>query len=340
MKKPDRRPPPCRSQYTHLVTIAEWLRENRCPGRNGIAEKLEISTRTVSRIMDTLRDRMGAPVAYDRVKDRYYLTESSWFLPQVALTEGDLFALLIARQSVAQYRGTPVEKTLERIFDKIAGDLKDHISIHNDYTNRGILSFAPSPVLPVRPEIWNVLLNAARKQQTVQIAYHSLRSSKTDKRLVDPHHILNMQGDWYLFARDHRHNGIRQFQLHRIRAARPRNQYFEPDPGFDPEKIIQSSFGSFADCADLVTLRLHIRPPISDLLADRTFHPQQTVQKRKTGFEISFPVSAAGDKPFFHVLQWILSMGRHVTVLEPEALIQIHARELQAAASQLPPAEK
>ena len=334
--KPDTPPPPpCRSHHAHLFTLAQWLKENRCPGRRGIAEQLEISTRTVSRILDCLRDRMGAPIAYDRENDRYYLTESSWFLPQVTLTEGELFALLIARQSVAQYRGTPVEKTLESIFNKIAGELKDHISIHNDYPNRGVLSFAPSPVLPVRPEIWNTLLDAARKQRTVQIEYSSLRSARTSKRLVDPHHILNMQGDWYLFARDHRSSEIRQFQLHRIHSAALRENHFEPDPDFDPEAIVQSSFGGFGECTDMVTLRLHIRPPMSELLADRTFHPQQVIRKRSSGFEIAFPVSAAGDKPFFHVLQWILSMGRHVTIHEPAALKAIHAREIQATAAQL-----
>ena len=173
--------PNCRSQRAHLVTIAGWLENRKCPGRRGIAERLEISTRTVSRIIDCLRDRMGAPVAYDRENDRYYLTETSWFLPQVSLTEGELFALLIARQSVAQYQGTPVEKTLETIFNKIAGELREHISIHADYSNRGVLSFAPSPVLPIRPEIWNTLLEATRSRKTVQIEYHSLRSGRKDQ---------------------------------------------------------------------------------------------------------------------------------------------------------------
>lgn len=325
-----------RSQHIHLVTITEWLKNNKCPGRRQIAETLEISTRTVSRILDCLRDQMHAPIAYDRARDRYYLTEPSWFLPQVTLTEGELFSLLIARQSVAQYRGTPVEATLQSIFDKIAGELKDRISIHTDYSNRGILSFAPSPVLPIQPGIWNVLLNATRTHHVIEIEYHSLRSAKTSRREVDPHHIINMQGDWYLFARDHRHNEIRQFQLHRIQAAREHNRTFEPDPRFDPEAIIQSSFGSFGDCDRMETLRLHIRPPMSDLLADRIFHPRQRIKKMKSGFEITFPVSAAGDKPYFHVLQWILSMGRHVTIHAPPALKAIHAKEIQATAAQLP----
>ena len=76
---------------------------------------------------------------------------------------------------MAQYRGTPVENTLQRVFDKVAGTLKDHISIHPDYSNGGILSFAPSPVLPVNESVWNSVLSAAREQRTLQIQYRSLR---------------------------------------------------------------------------------------------------------------------------------------------------------------------
>ena len=122
---------------------------------------------------------------YDRTRKGYILTEPTWFLPQVSLTEGELFSLLVARQAMAQYRGTPVEHTLQRVFDKVAGNLKEHISIHPDYANGGLLSFAPSPVLPVKEEVWNTLLTAARERRTVRIHYRSLRSRRDGARNVE-----------------------------------------------------------------------------------------------------------------------------------------------------------
>ena len=86
--------------------------------------------------------------------------------------------------------------------------LKDHISIHPDYSNGGVLSFAPSPVVPENEEIWNIILTAAREQRTIRIHYRSLRSKRSGGRNVDPYHILNMQGDWYLFAYDHGHQKV------------------------------------------------------------------------------------------------------------------------------------
>lgn len=315
-----------------LSWLVDLLREKKCPGRRELAETLEVTPRTIQRDMDFLRERLGAPIEYDRSCKGYILTEPTWFLPQVSLTEGELFSLLVARQAMAQYRGTPVEHTLQRVFDKVAGQLKDHISVHPDYSNGGVLSFAPSPVLPVNEEVWNTVLTAAREQRTLRIHYRSLRSKRSGTRNVDPQHILNMQGDWYLFAHDHAHKKICQFQLHRIRSATLSKKTFIRDKTFSPEKIIAQSFSNFASDEDQVTLRLHIRNSMADLLADRSFHPKQKVIPRPDGFEISFPVSAAGNRPYYHVMQWILGMGADVSILEPQDLKERINQEVKAMA--------
>lgn len=313
-----------------LSWLVDLLRENKCPGRRQLAETMEVTPRTIQRDLDFLRERLGAPIAYDHTRKGYILTEPTWFLPQVSLTEGELFSLLVARQAMAQYRGTPVEHTLRRVFDKVAGSLKDHISVHPDYANGSLLSFAPSPVLAIDENVWNILLTGARETQTVRIHYHSLRSKRNAARNVDPHHILNMQGDWYLFAYDQEHQKICQFQLHRIKKATLTKKVFIRDPNFSPTTIIEKSFSNFASDEDPVTLRLHIHGDMADLLAGRVFHPHQTVVPRKTGFEITFPVSAAGNRPYYHVIQWILGMGSDVDILEPADLKERVKKEVNA----------
>jgi predicted DNA-binding transcriptional regulator YafY len=69
---------------------------------------------------------------------------------------------------------------------------------------------------------------------------------------------------------------------------------------------------------------------MADLLADRTFHPKQKVIPRSDGFEISFPVSAAGNRPYYHVIQWILGMGADVSILEPKDLKDRINQEIKA----------
>lgn len=318
------------TQWERMSWLVEQLRSGRCPGRNELARKLEVDVRTVQRLITFLRDRLGAPIVYDAQAKGYRLTETTWFLPRVSLTEGELFSLLVARQAMALYRGTPVEQSLDRVFRKVAGELVDRISVHPEVGNRNVLSFAPTPVLPIHEAVWNALLSAARSRQRVRIRYRSQRSRTTADRLVNPYHILNMQGDWYLFAHDQRHGKVCQFQLHRIESATLLSETFTPDPDFQPETLVSQTFGSFGDAGQPVTLRLQVRGEIAALMADRIYHPMQQVIPLADGFELSFPISAAGDRPFFHVLPWILGMGREVTVLAPAALQALIRSELAA----------
>ncbi|MDA3874111.1 MAG: WYL domain-containing protein [Kiritimatiellae bacterium] len=323
-------------QWERLLHFVDLLRDGGCPGREELARDWEVNVRTVQRMVDFLRDRLEAPIIYDRKHRGYVLTEPTWFLPHISLSEGECFSLLIARQAMAQYRGTPVEKTLAKVFRKIAGELNDRIDMHPDYVNDGILSFAPLPVLDVNEQVWNCVLTAIRQQRTLRICYQSLRSGTTTTRKVDPHHILNMQGDWYLFAHDHRNEKICQFQLHRIREAEPTDAAFERDPDFNAATLMQSSFGGFGSDEDMVTVHLRIRGRMAELMKDRHFHPSQAVKNRKDGFEIRFPVSAAGDRPYLHVMQWILGMGREVEVLAPDDLRHRLAKEVAAMQENLP----
>lgn len=315
--------------------LVEILKEDRYPSRNQLSEKLEVSVRTVQRTLDFLRDRFQCPLVFSREHRGYALADTAWYLPRVMVSEGELFSLLIARQAMAQYRGTPVEKSLHRIFEKIANDLYERITVHPDHTATTHLSFAPLPVLDVREEVWNTLLAAIREQRVVKLRYKSHRSGETRARKTNPHHILNMRGDWYLFAWDHDRKRVCLFQLHRVLAVEKLHERFERDTDFNAANIVRSSFGNFASQEDLVTLRLHIRGEMARLLADREFHPLQNVKPRKDGFEITFPISASGNRPFYDVLQWILSMGRDAEVLAPKELKIRLEEEVQAMARNL-----
>jgi proteasome accessory factor B len=317
-----------RLQWERCLKIEKQIRAGGFPSRSLLAEKLEVTERTIQRDVTFMKDRFGAPITVSRSKGGYFYTEPAWFLPSVPLTEGELFSLLIARQAVAQYRGTPVAQTLENVFNKIAGTLADTISVHPDYAVGGILSFAPSAALPIDEAVWSCLLKAARNRQSVRMEYSSRKSKETAARTVDPYRILNMQGDWYLYGHDHRREKICQFQLHRIQSVKALNETFTVDSAFDFDAIVNSSFGSFGSADDLKTVRLYITGDMAELLDGRSFHPQQHIKNRTNGFEISFPVSASGNRPFFHIIQWILSMGRDADVLAPEQLKKLVREEI------------
>jgi predicted DNA-binding transcriptional regulator YafY len=316
-------------QHERLNKIHLFLRSHSKTTRQSLAEKLEISPRTVQRDINFLRDRYGAPIEFSP-ESGYYYNEPEWEFPAFRLSERDLFALLIARRAVALYRGLPVAKNLSRIFDKIAGSLSNKIEIHADYLSEKHLSFAPEPLLEVNEKVWSGLLGAIRNQRSIQMRYASRNSGEISEKQVDPYHILNMQGDWYFYGWDHARNRISQFLLHRIKSIKILKSQFNVHADFDIKNITENSFGSFGSSEKMKTIRLRITGNMGELMADRQFHPQQSVKSVKGGFEIKFPVSAAGKRPFYNVMQWILSMGRDVEILAPLQLKQLVRDEIFA----------
>ena len=317
------------AQFERLFKIDSYIRGRTKITRGILAEKLEVNKRTIQRDLDDLRYRFEAPLEYSSDRGFCY-SEPNWEMPSIPLTESDLFSLLIARHAVGLYRGTPLADKLMQIFNKIAGSLSNTIHVHPDYPSGGILSFAPEPVLDVNEKVWSRLLGAIRNQRSLQITYQSRQSGEKTERRVDPYHILNMQGDWYLYAWDYLRNRVSQFQMHRICTAKVLKETFDVRQEFDIRKITSSSFGSFGSAEGLKNVRLRITGNMGELLADRQFHPLQKVRNIRDGFEISFPVSSAGKKPFYNVIQWILSMGRDVKILAPKQLKTLVHEEILA----------
>lgn len=68
----------------------------------------------------------------------------------------------------------------------------------------------------------------------------------------------------------------------------------------------------------------------------KQWHPdQKTIRRRDGRIEISFPVNSGGSKmPYANVISWVLSMGRHATVLSPKRLRELVRAEIQTMAGQ------
>lgn len=317
------------TQHERLFKIDALIRGRTVVSRAMLAEKLEVTVRTIQRDLDFLRYRFEAPLEFSK-KGGYLYSEPNWEMPAIPLTERDLFSLLIARRAVGLYRGTPLADKLTQIFNKIAGSLSRKIDVHPDYPSGGILSFAPEPVLEVDEKVWSRLLGAIRNRRSLLMNYESRNSNGEGERRVDPYHILNMQGDWYLYAWDHLRSRVSQFQLYRISNVKVLKEAFVISDEFDIEKITHNSFGCFGNSEKLKSVSLRITGDMGELLAGRQFHSQQKLKIIEGGFEIAFPVSSAGKRPFYNVIQWLLSMGRDVEIMAPKQLKElVHAEILQ-----------
>jgi len=80
--------------------------------------------------------------------------------------------------------------------------------------------------------------DALQRRKSVTFTYRSMRRDETNERQADPFGLAFLSGHWYLVARDHAADALRQFRVRRMTAlrvnqARPQTSDYTIPPDFD-----------------------------------------------------------------------------------------------------------
>ena len=77
-----------------LLRIDEELRAGNIVTATTLAKKIEgISTRTIQRDIQYMRDFYNAPIEYDPQRKTYYYSETNFFIKSIQLTDQSIFCV-------------------------------------------------------------------------------------------------------------------------------------------------------------------------------------------------------------------------------------------------------
>jgi proteasome accessory factor B len=274
-----------------------------------------VAAKTIHRDIEFMRDRLGLPIAYDGTRLGYYYTAEVSGFPNIQITEGELFALLIAEKALQQYRGTSFEKPLLSAIRKMEQSLPNTISLNLANLDQTI-SFRTraEPILDL--EVFDVLAKAAAHRGQLELVYKKPGQGREEVRLVDPYHLANINGEWYLFAYDHARKDIRTFAPTRIQSVKLTGRTFPRPEGFSLEKRLRDSFGVHSGQGEYtVVIRFSAR--VADYIREKKWHPSQQLRELKPdGVELTLKLSG-----LVEIERWILGWGGEATVVKPPELI-------------------
>ena len=194
--------PLSRAPVERMIRIHQALQEGKYPNASALARELEVSTKSIYRDLDFMRDRLELPIAYDGVRVGFFYTQEVSTFPTLHITQGELFALLVAEKALQQYRGTSFEKPLLSAFKKMAASLPETISLNLADWEQTI-SFRTSAEPIVNLQIFDALAKATAGRHQVVLSYRKPGRAEAEDRTVDPYHLANINGEWFLFAYDH-----------------------------------------------------------------------------------------------------------------------------------------
>lgn len=314
-------------QFWRLLELDRFIRTGQYPNCLTFSKHWEVSQKTIQRDIEYMKYSLGAPIEYDRNRKGYFYSHPNWFLPALSMSEGDLFSLLIASRALEQYRGSPVAGELERIFRKIVELLPDKLSIRPEFIFTRF-SFRGPPAKPVNEKIWTTIVRGLLGQRTVEITYRSFESHEKKDRQIDPYHVANLRGEWYVFAWCNRSEEIRQFAIPRIEKARLMHRTFSVSEDFDPDAFLSTAFGRFTSTDNVHNIRLLFNKEVTDWVLEREWHPSQKIKKRKNGdIELSFKTAG-----LLEVFFWVMGWGHYIRVLEPKELVEWAETEVKLMA--------
>jgi predicted DNA-binding transcriptional regulator YafY len=308
-----------------MMRIHAQLKAGEFPNCRKIADEIEVSSKTIQRDIDFMRDRLGLPIEYDPLRFGFHYTEEVASFPSIEVSEGEIAALFVAQKALAQYQGTPFERPLRSAFRKISDSLKERVSFSWSDMEEAI-SFHSIGGGAADLEIFETVSQAVLGSVELEFEYQKLKSNRHEARRVRPYHIASLENQWYLFGEDLARRQLRTFALPRMRNARVSTIQFRRPANFSIDKVLRGSFGVFAG-GKAHRIRLKFDPFAARLVSERTWHESQKISPQRDG-SITLELELGGLE---EIERWVLSWGSHVRVLQPAELaasIKKAAREV------------
>lgn len=318
-----------RRQFRRLAELDKAIRSGRYPNCSSFAKAYEgVSRRTVARDIELLKE-MGAPLEFDPVKNGYHYTDRSWQMPAITLSEGELLQLFLAERMAAQYRGTPIARTLAAVFEKLSAALPSDVSLDPAYLGSHF-SFHPTPSRPISETIWDSALKALRGGWVLRITYSRPDWTKPLEREIEPVHLASIAGEWHLVAFEHGEKEPKQYALSRVKSAKVLKKEFEPHD-FDPGKFFEGRFARFVPRGGKAhKVEIRFSSEAAGWVLEREWHPKQKVRRHRDGSAtLSFPAPS-----LFEAKMWVLRWGAEAEVVGPKELREMVGREARALAKQ------
>lgn len=305
-----------RPQLERIFTIDRKIRDGEYPNADSLATELEVSRRVIFHDRKFLLERLGAPLEFDRGRRGWHYTEATWVLPAMRVTQGELLAFFLSVEVARRNLGGALEAALDSAVEKIARTLPGEIEVELE-SLRAHYSFAAPASAGADEKTLLALHDAISRRREVEIHYFAFSTGKRNARTVQPYHLHNARGDWYLIAFDHWRKAMRMFHVGRIERFRVSDAGFARDPDFNVADYLRQAFSTELS-ATTQQIAVRFDKYQARYVRERVWHETQTLEDTPDGGVILRFHSSGLEE----VKRWVMQYGAHARVLAPPALRQ------------------
>ena len=208
-----------------LFRIVQFLRQGRLLTAQTLAEKLQVSQRTIYRDVQDLQ-LAGTPIEGEAGVG--YTLRRDMDLPPLMFTRGELTALVLGARLVRAWGGAENVESADQALQRIEAVLPPDLRTEFD----SILLYAPGGyhMRPLLRERLDALHNACKTRQAVSFGY-TREDGEHSQRSVRPLALSFWTGVWTLASWCELRDDFRDFRLDRMEDVRVLDRTFTPKRG-------------------------------------------------------------------------------------------------------------
>ena len=210
---------------SRLLTLLSLLQARRdWPGAE-LAERLEVSGRTIRRDVERLR-ALGYPVHALTGPAGGYRLRAGTAMPPLLLDEEEAIAIAVGLRTAARASVTGIEETSVRALVKLEQVLPSHLRrrVRALQDATATITMPAGQADTVDPQTLTVIAAACRDAERLRFAYRA-RDGVASRREVEPHSVVNVGRRWYLVAWDCGREDWRTFRLDRLERPAPGRRF-------------------------------------------------------------------------------------------------------------------
>jgi len=305
-----------RPLWRRLQTIHHEIKEGRRPNTSSLADKLSVSSKTVQRDIDYLRDELDAPIEFDREANGYRYARSDYVLPFLPVDGNDLFSIGVAAQVFALFGGTPLARDLKACYERLARLMPPAVRLRPEIVMEKLALRAP--FRPVREETWQAVSEAMQRGVVLSIRYHRPGGPAEEPRRVRPYALVLSGRDWMVLAEDESDGVVKSFYLARVEEATLTERRYVIPRSFDANAFFQDTFGLFVGGGPPFRFRVRFSRGVSDEIREQKWHPNQKIEGAAGG-EVVLELPA---RSIQEARRFVLQYGEDARVLSPPELVE------------------
>ena len=292
-------------------------------------DDLGISLATFKRDLEYMRDRLHAPIQWDRDASGYRYIQPDPLAPTFALpglwfNSGEVHALITMQQLLSTLvpgllagHIKPLQARLKALLES-----QDHSAAEVE-TRFRIVHAARRQVTH---QYFELVASATLERKRLKIRHYSRQTGEETERIISPQQLVYYRDNWYVDSWCHLRNGIRSFSIDAITKAEMLKEKAKEISKLKLKEVLENGYGIFSGKA-VTWAKLRFSPERARWVSNEQWHPKQRGKFEADGsYLLEIPFSDNRE-----LVMDILRHGAEVKVIAPQKLRKRVEQELRSA---------